>query len=54
MVIMFRNLYGFSLNAHEIVGGFLLSCLMTLMPGKYDTSKINKEKVIFEDEDIIL
>ena len=49
----FRSLYGNSLNAHELIGGFLLSCLLTLIRAEYDLSKIDKEKTIFKDQGII-
>lgn len=51
--LKYRSLYGTPLNAHELIGGFLLSCLITLIRAHYDLSKIDKEKVIFKDQGII-
>lgn len=31
----------------------MLSCLMTLIPGEYDISMIDKSKTIFKDQGII-
>lgn len=52
--LKYRSLHGQSLNAHELVGGFLLSCLITLISAEYDLTKINKEKAIFKDQGIIM
>jgi hypothetical protein len=41
------------MNTHELLGGFLLSCLMTLISAKYNLGAINKEKTIFKDQGII-
>lgn len=35
-------MYGTTINTHELVGGFLLSCLMTLISAEYDITLLNK------------
>lgn len=49
----YRNLYGTSMNTHELLGGFLLSCLMALINADYNMKYLNKEKIIFKDQGII-
>lgn len=46
-------MYGTTINTHELVGGFLLSCLMTLISAEYDITLLNKQKTIFKDQNII-
>lgn len=53
LAVQFRKKYNFSLNSHELEGGFFLSCLMTLISADYDLKKIYKEKIIFQDQNII-
>ena len=50
---IFRNNFGISLSTHELEGGFFLSCLMTLIPAEYDLKCLNKNKVIFQDSEVI-
>jgi hypothetical protein len=42
------------MSNHDIVGGFFLNCLMSLVPARYDLTKINDKKTFFKDEGIIL
>ena len=53
LAVQFRKKYNFSLNSHELEGGFFLSCLMTLISADYDLNKLYKEKIIFQDQNII-
>lgn len=53
IALLFRKKWGFSVNTHEILGPFFLSCIMTLIPAEYDIKRLNKDKIIFEDANII-
>lgn len=53
IAVNFRKKWGFSINTHEIIGPYFLSCLMTLIPARYDITKLNKNKKIFEETNII-
>lgn len=46
-------MYGTTINTHELIGGFLLSCIITLIPGRYNIDLIDKQKTIFKDQGII-
>lgn len=41
------------MSNHDIIGPFLLSSVMGLLPAKYDLSKIDRKKVFFKDDGII-
>jgi hypothetical protein len=42
-----------TINLSELIGGFLLSCLMTIIYAEYDLNMLNKEKHILKDQNII-
>lgn len=35
------------------IGTFYLNCLIKLIPGKYDLTKLNDKKIFFKDDSII-
>jgi hypothetical protein len=41
------------MSNHDILGPFFLNCLMKILPGSYDISKINQKKTFFKDDDIL-
>ena len=41
------------MSNHDIIGPFFLNCLMKIIPGNYDVSKLNNKKVFFKDDSII-
>lgn len=49
----FRKEYNIPMTNHDILGPFFLSCLMSLIPAKYDISKLNDKKSFFKDDGII-
>jgi hypothetical protein len=41
------------MSNHDIMGPFFLNCLIKLIPGTYDLTKLNDKKTFFKDEGII-
>ncbi len=37
------------MSHHDIAGPFFLSCLIKLIPARYDLTKLNDQKVFFKD-----
>jgi hypothetical protein len=37
------------MSNHDISGPFFLSCLIKLLPGVYDLTKLNDKKIFFKD-----
>ena len=41
------------MSNHDIIGPFLLNCVMRLLPAKYDLSKLDRKRVFFKDDNIL-
>ncbi len=41
------------MSNHDILGRYFLNCLMKIIPGSYDLSKLDDKKVFFKDDGII-
>jgi hypothetical protein len=41
------------MSNHDIIGPFLLDCVMGLLPAKYDLSKLDRKRVFFKDDNIL-
>jgi hypothetical protein len=46
--LIFKRKYNIILNHKEIIPGFFFNSILELIPCKFDITKINKRKKIFE------
>lgn len=53
ITLKFRKEYNSAMSNHDIVGSFFLNSMMKLIPGKYDLTKLNDQKVFFKDDSIL-
>lgn len=49
----FQSDHGEAISTHDLEAGFFLSCLISIIPARYNLKALSREKKIFFDEEIL-